>query len=65
MLRLFEAAAIKVHAMQILYDISQKEPDLKPEVISAIELAIQEGTTGVKNRGRRMLKKLYKEINNS
>lgn len=62
MLRLFEAAAIKVHAMQILYNISQKEPDLKPELYTAIELAMQEGTTGVKNRGAKMLKKLAKEI---
>ena len=62
MLTLFETAAIKVHAMQILYNISQKEPGLKPELISAIELAIQEGTTGVKNRGQRMLKKLRKEV---
>lgn len=63
MLTLFEAAAIKVHAMQILYNISQKVPEIKPELISAIELTVQEGTTGVKNRGFRMLKKLYKEIN--
>lgn len=63
MLTLFEAAAIKVHAMQILYNISQKVPEIKPELISAIELSVQEGTTGVKNRGFRMLKKLYKEIN--
>lgn len=62
MLTLFEAAAIKVHAMQILYNISQKVPEIKPELISAIELSVQEGTTGVKNRGFRMLKKLYKEI---
>ena len=62
MLTLFEAAAIKVHAMQILYNLSQKEPELKPELVSAIELAIQEGTAGVKNRGHRMLKKLRKEI---
>jgi len=62
MLTLFEAAAIKVHAMQILYNISQKVPEIKPELISAIELSVQEGTTGVKNRGHRMLKKLYKEI---
>jgi hypothetical protein len=63
MLTLFEAAAIKVHAMQILYTISQKVPEIKPELISAIELSVQEGSTGVKNRGFRMLKKLYKEIN--
>lgn len=62
MLTLFEAAAIKVHAMQILYNISQHVPELKPELISAIEMAVQEGTTGVKNRGYRMLKKLRKEI---
>ena len=65
MLTLFEAAAIKVHAMQILYEISQKEPDLKPELISAIEMAIQEGTAGVKNRGDKMLKKLRKEISSN
>lgn len=62
MLTLYEAAAIKVHAMQILYNLSQKEPDLKHELISAIELTVQEGTTGVKNRGQRMLKKLRKEV---
>ena len=65
MLTLFEAAAIKVHAMQILYNLSQEESDLKPELISAIEQAVVEGTTGVKNRGHRMLKKLYKEVNAS
>lgn len=65
MLTLFEAAAIKVHAMQILYNISQKEPGLKPELLSAIELAVQEGTTGVKNRGNRMITKLRKELVNT
>ena len=55
-------AAIVVHAMQILYNISEQEPQLKPELISAIELVVVEGSTGVKNRGHRMLKKLYKEI---
>ena len=62
MLKLFEAAAIKVHAMQILYQITLKEPELKPEAYAAIELAIQEGTTGVKNRGMKMLRKLSKEM---
>lgn len=42
-------------------ELKNKEPDLKPELLSAIELAMQEGTAGVKNRGNRMLKKLRKE----
>jgi hypothetical protein len=62
MLQGAEPAAVKVHAMQILYNISQDEPELKQELIPAIELAIQEGTTGTRNRGSKLLKKLSQEV---
>lgn len=60
MLEQHQPAAIQVHAMQILYRLSRKEPGLKQELATAIELAIRVGTTGVKNRGERILKKLTK-----
>lgn len=62
MLQMNVAAAIKVHAMQVLYNLSQQQTGLKHELISALELNVREGCTGVKNRGNRLLKKLKKEI---
>lgn len=62
MLKKFEAAAIKVHAMEILYRLSHRIPEIKSELAAAIELSMQEGTVGVKNRGAKTLKKLYSEM---
>ena len=53
--------ASKVYCMQILYNISEIEPDLKIELISAIEEQITKGSSGVKVIGRNILKKLYRE----
>ncbi len=55
-------AAPKVFCMELLYRISENEPDLKKELADSIEWRIQEETPGVKNRGTKMLRKLYKEI---
>jgi hypothetical protein len=57
-----ETVAVKVYAMEILYRISQVEPDLKKELADSIEWRIAEGTPGFKNRGLKTLKKLYKEM---
>jgi hypothetical protein len=54
--------ATKVYTMQILYKISQIEPDLKIELISAIEEQVPKGSSGVKYFGRAILKKLYREV---
>jgi hypothetical protein len=62
MLTTFQAAAIKVHAMEILYRLSHRVPEIKHELASAIEMNVHEGTKGVKNRGTKMLKKLQKEM---
>jgi hypothetical protein len=58
-----ESVAVKVYAMEILYRISQVEPELKKELADSIEWRIAEGTPGFKNRGLKTLKKLYREMN--
>ncbi len=52
------AVAVKVHAMQILFNFAQQEPDLKNELALVIEECMIEGTTGFNARGRKLLKKL-------
>jgi hypothetical protein len=56
-----EATAVKYNTMKILYDISQKYPELKIELIAAIEDQLPKTTTGTKNFGTKLLAKLYKE----
>lgn len=51
--------AVRVHAMQILYNIAQKEPDFASELIDLIEHEIEyHGSAGIKSRGQKLLKKL-------
>ena len=54
--------AIRVHSMQILYEISEIEPELKPELIQLIEHEMTfHSTAGIKSRGKKLLKKLYSQ----
>ncbi len=57
-----EALAVRVHAMQIIFDISEYEPDLKPELRGALEILAQETSPAIKGRSRMILKKLNKSI---
>jgi len=57
-----EAVAAKVYCMELLYRMTQVEPDLKKELADSIEWRLNEETPGFKNRGRKLLKKLYREI---
>lgn len=57
-----EAIACKVYCMDILYQISCKEPDLKKELADTIEWRLEEESAGFKNHGSKMLGKLYKEL---
>lgn len=58
-----EAIAVRVHAMQILYNISEKEKDLKPEILAIIEHELEfHSTAGIKSRGSKLLKKLRQQI---
>ena len=52
--------AIKVHAMQVIFNISQNEPDLLNELRMVIEEQMPYGTTGFKSRGRKILKRIGK-----
>ena len=55
--------AVRVHAMQILYNISEVEKDLKPELAQVIEQEIEyRSTAGIRSRGKKLLNKLRKEI---
>ena len=52
--------AVKVHAMQVLYNITLKEPGLKNELKILIEDQLPNGSAGFKSRGKRILKQLEK-----
>jgi len=55
-----EPVAVRVHAMQILFNIAQKEPDFSGELIELIENEIElHGSAGLASRGTKLLKKLY------
>ena len=57
-----EPPANRVHAMQVLYNISEVEKELKPELIQIIEQEIEyRPTPGILTRGKRILKMLHKQ----
>jgi len=56
-----EAVAIKAYSLQILYCISNTEPELKNELIFAILDQLDKNPESFKNLGNKILKKLYKE----
>jgi hypothetical protein len=57
-----ETVSSKVYSMEILYRISQTEPELKKELADSIEWRLNEETPGFRNRGQKLLKKLYAEM---
>ena len=55
-----EPIAVRVHAMQILYNITTQEPDFARELTELIEREMEyHGSAGMSSRGRKLLKKLY------
>jgi hypothetical protein len=60
LMSLKEDTAVRIHSAEILYKVTLFEPDLKPELISTIEFAMEGGTVGFKNICRRILKRLQK-----
>lgn len=51
-----EPIAVKVHCMTILFEISKVIPEIKPELITTIEVAMEEGSAGIVNRGSKTIK---------
>lgn len=58
-----EPPAVRVHAMQVLYNISEKEPELKPELLAVIEHEMEcHATAGILSKGKKLAGKLHKQI---
>ena len=54
-----EAVAVRVHAMQILYNITELEPELKHEILTVIEHEMENhSSAGIISRGKKLVKKL-------
>lgn len=55
--------AVRVHAMQILFEISQTIPEIIPEILAIIEQQLEEHpSAGLESRGNKIVKKLRKQI---
>jgi hypothetical protein len=57
-----ESVAVKMFSMEILYRISQQEPEMKKELADSIEWRMQEETPGFRAHGKKLLKRLYIEL---
>lgn len=54
-----EPVAVRVHAMQILFNIAQKEPDFAGELIELIKQETEyHGSAGIRSRGQKIIQKL-------
>jgi hypothetical protein len=56
------AIAVRAYAMNILYNISNTVPELKPELITLFESQQDSASAGILSRSKILLKKLYREI---
>ena len=50
--------AIRVHALQVLYIFSLKEPDIQNELVLIINEQMQHGSAGFRNRAKKILAKI-------
>ncbi len=53
-----EPIAVKIHCMTILFEICKVIPEIKQELITTIEISMQEGSAGIINRGKKTIKAL-------
>lgn len=59
LLSLTEDVAVRANAMQLLFNISQREPDLKGELAMVLERLLEEGSTpGIVSRTKKLLQQL-------
>jgi len=54
--------AIYVYSLEIIYGISNLNPDMKSELVSFLQLRKDERSPGIKSKSAAILKKLHKEI---
>lgn len=56
-----EPVAVRVNAMQILYNIAQKEPGFSGELIDMIAFELEfHSSAGIASRGQKLMSKLHK-----
>lgn len=51
-----EPIAVKIHSMTILFEIQKIIPEIREELITTVDAAMQEGSAGIINRGRKTIK---------
>jgi hypothetical protein len=59
---LSQTIAIRTYSLKLLYFISQRIPEIKPELISIIHLHLPESDPGFYSQARKILQKLNREI---
>jgi hypothetical protein len=57
-----EKVVIKIYGLDIIYEFTNKYPELKTELISSIEDQLPKNSIAFKSKGKKLLQKLYKEI---
>ena len=57
-----EPIAVRAFAMTVVYNIGKKQPDLLPELRLMIEDMMPHGSSGIKARGRKILKEIDKIV---
>ncbi|MBI5217329.1 MAG: hypothetical protein HY958_00165 [Bacteroidia bacterium] len=57
----YEPVAVKYYSIKILYDVSNREPDLKHELILTLETLSETEKKSIIHESKRVLKRLYKE----
>jgi hypothetical protein len=53
-----EKPGTRIHAMNVIFNISQKEPDLLKELYATLEIAGEEGETSIRNCISKMKKRI-------
>jgi hypothetical protein len=57
-----ESIAVRFFAMEVLYKLSEKEKDLKQELLAVIELLPENKSPGLKNHFSKLVSQLKKEL---
>lgn len=57
-----ESIAVKMYCIQILYRLSESEPDILQELYDTIEFQMADGTPGFRSIGSKMMKQIDQDI---
>ena len=57
-----ESVAVKMYCIQVLYRLSEREPDILQELYDTIEFQMTDGTPGFKSIGSKMMQQIDTDI---